>query len=327
MRCLITGSPGWMGTQLAARMLESGAEVRCLVQPSVDVKQLESMGVKIVRGDIRDQVSLKRVCEQIDLVFHCAGIIHPKTPKDFFRINTVGTQNLAEEAIKSGVRRFVYVSSSSAGSGYSLSRATRESDTPRPYKQYGRSKLMAEQYLLQKNNEKKIEIVIIRPHFLYGPAGPLRQLKLIQMMQSTKPILFGDGKTKHSLCHIHNCIDALYAAAHSSTAPGRVYYIADKHPYSTLEIYHDIATALGIRVQPRLFHLPKFSTWRYACVDQIMQGMRFYKPEIHLAWDWSKSIYSDISRASEELSYTPTRNFLSGISEAVKQYRAQGLLS
>src|SRR5262245_22538054 len=126
---LVTGAAGWLGSRLVGA-LEHGLsecdwlpqgnprlQVRCLVLPGEDVALIEELGdrVEIVRGDITRAEDCAKLCEDAAgaVLFHAAGIIHPRRCAEFYQVNVDGTRNVLEAAIAAGVRRAVVVSSNS----------------------------------------------------------------------------------------------------------------------------------------------------------------------------------------------------------------------
>ncbi|MBI4422723.1 MAG: NAD-dependent epimerase/dehydratase family protein [Elusimicrobia bacterium] len=325
MKALVTGAPGWMGSRLVEDLLAQGRQVRCLVHPAFDAEPLRRAGVDAIAGDVTRPESLRGLCRGVSTVFHCAGIIHPRRPRLFYEINTEGTRNLALEAVSGGVRRFIYVSSSSAGAGYSSPRAASESDPPRPFMDYGRSKLLAEAVLESLQAEGKLESVVLRPHWLYGEDGPPRQVRFFQMIRRGSPLLFGTGENRRSLCALRNCVQALLLAETAPRAAGSVYYVADERSYTAAEIYETAAAALGCRIRVRRLPIPAYDSLAYRGLDRLMQGARFAFPETHLAWDWCKNIESSIRKARDELGYRPSDGLSDAFHRAVAGYRARGI--
>lgn len=322
MKTLVTGTPGWLASRLIEVLKAENRNIRCLVQPNVDAGSLSELGVEIVRGDVTSPQSLRGICKDVVTVFHCAGIIHPRNPRQFYEINTFGTKNLLEEAIKEKVEKFIYVSSSSAGAGYGASNPTDESKLGRPFMDYGLSKIKAEQALNNVCSEGKIKTVVIRPHWLYGLGVFGRQLGFVKMIKKGRPLLFGNGKNYRSLCDVHNCVQALILAEKSEKAVGQTYYIADEKPYQLLYLYNTVAKLLNIEIRPRSIYTPVEGSLLYDVFDRFMQGLRFYFPEIHLAFDWAKNIVSSIDKAKAELGYSPRIDFEKGMRDAIDWYKA-----
>lgn len=166
MKILITGSSGFIGSELA-KHLEGKHEI---------------IGYDIKEGkDILDQEQLNRAMKSVDVVVHLAALRKPYEDKrfaDYFRINCEGTFNVAEAAIKSGVKRIVYTSSTSyygAERGIPFPVPIRESNPVLTQHTrveelscrdcdiaYSTSKVIAEQILANYGLTKKLEVIILR---------------------------------------------------------------------------------------------------------------------------------------------------------------------
>jgi nucleoside-diphosphate-sugar epimerase len=126
---LITGACGWLGKNLARaiaerslnldllRQLSRGMRIRCLILPNEDPSGLRvlSSPIEVLRGDIRNPTDCATFCEGAKdaVLFHTAGLIHPRRVQDLYAVNVGGTENLLSAAIAAGVRRAVVVSSNS----------------------------------------------------------------------------------------------------------------------------------------------------------------------------------------------------------------------
>lgn len=133
------------------------------MHPSSNPASLQACGAEIFKGDITVPASLQDSCAGIQAVCHCAGIIRHRKAALFYKINTQGTIHLAQEVIRNNVERFIYVSSSSAGTGSHTGCPLTEKDAVKPYLDYGRSKILAEEAPLDFHRQDRIEAVIIRP--------------------------------------------------------------------------------------------------------------------------------------------------------------------
>ena len=110
---LVTGATGHIGNVLVRSLLEKGRKVRALVLPGEDLTPLRGLDVQVVVGDVLDQETLTRASEDIEVVYHLAGMISILPGRDDFveRVNVLGTQNALRAALGAGVQRFVYTSS------------------------------------------------------------------------------------------------------------------------------------------------------------------------------------------------------------------------
>ncbi len=332
MKTLVTGAPGWLGDTLV-QTLVNGAEgyevpkrdVRCLVMKGADASKLRKLGVETVEGDMRDAASLEKAVDGVETVFHCAGLIHPKRIKELFDINTKGTQDLLAAAARKGVRRVVFVSSNSpAGTNKRRDVPMREDDPPRPYKAYGRSKHLAECAVREYQRSGKLETVIVRPCWFYGPNQPARQSRFFNMIKAGNPLVFGDGKNLRSMSYVDNLVQGLVLAEKTAAANGRTYWIADERPYETLEIYRTIAELLEVKdFMPR--HIPGFSCTIAEIADTLIQTTGMYWTEMHVAGEMNKNIACTVEKAKNELGYAPAIELREGMRRSIEWCRANGM--
>lgn len=325
---LVAGAPGWLGTRLLEALADpehplqkysahKHRKVKALVLPNMNTSTLPS-NVELVNGNVLDKASLEKAMEGVDTVFHLVGIIHPKKIKQLFEINTQGTLNMLEAAAKAGVKRFVFISSnSSAGVNLTHNDLMKESDKPRPYMAYGKSKLQAEEHVLKFVQEKKLEAVILRPCWFYGPGNgqPERQLRFFRMIQKGNPIMFGNGHNKRSMSYLDNTIQGMLLAEKTPEANGQIYWIADEKPYETIEIYQTIAGLFGTTLKPR--KIPGLASFICRIVDRVLQAVDMYITEFHVAGEMDRSIACDISKAKQELGYNPEVGLEEGMRRSI----------
>ncbi|MCP4679582.1 MAG: NAD(P)-dependent oxidoreductase [Deltaproteobacteria bacterium] len=325
MKTLVTGAPGWLGTRLVEILRARERAVRCLVLPSTDRTHLEKLGAEVVLGDLSRPGSIAGIGDGVDTVFHLAGVIHPRRTRAFYNINVRGTENLLTEAVRSGADRFLLVSSNSAaGTNHSKHRMMRESDPPRPYKHYGRSKHRTEDLVNRAYAEEKIKTTIIRPCWYYGTRQPARQTTFFKMIKTGSPIIFGDGSNLRSLSYLDNIVDALLLAEEKEIAIGKTYWIADRRPYSVLEIYQTIARLLDVaELRPRF--LPSLTSTVCELADSLIQHRGFYIKELHVAGEMTKNITCSIDKAKKELSYEPRIALEEGMRRSIEWCRANGV--
>ncbi|MEW6106136.1 MAG: NAD-dependent epimerase/dehydratase family protein [Bacillota bacterium] len=109
----VTGATGHIGNVLVRELLAHGQRVRALIPPFEDPAPLDGLDVEKVEGDILDVGSLVRAFKWSDVVYHLAGIVSIVSGKRdlLYRVNVVGTRNVVETCLETGVRRLVYTSS------------------------------------------------------------------------------------------------------------------------------------------------------------------------------------------------------------------------
>jgi nucleoside-diphosphate-sugar epimerase len=330
---VVTGAPGWLGTSLVEALVKGATyparriepqRVRCVVQLGVDVAPVERLGAEIVRADLRDPRALAGACQGASVVFHAAGIIHPQRVQDLYDINVEGTRNILSEAVSAGVRRFVLVSSNSpAGLNASAARLMTEDDPPRPYLNYGLSKLQAEWLVNDAHRAGRIEGVVVRPCWFYGPNQPLRQSRFFHMIKGGKPIVIGRGDNLRSMSYVDNTVQGLLLAAGVAAAAGKTYWITDRRPYSFIEILETVAKVLEVQIRPR--YLPRVGSDVARLADSLLQMTGLYNQEIHVAGELAESIAVSIDAARRDLGYDPEIELEEGMRRSIAWCRANGV--
>lgn len=336
MKVLLAGVPGWLGSRFL-EILRKGYNdegpsnnwaVRCLVHDAISTSSVNQLPdvqrIEIVRGDVAKTETLENAMQGVDIVFHMIGIIHPRRTRELYQINTLGTENLLTASLAAGVKRFIYVSSNSAAGVNKSSRLMAEGDKLHPCLNYGWSKYQAERKVQDFQETGKIETVILRPCWYYGPYQPPRQTKFFKMIKEGNPVIFGNGHNLRSMSYVDNVCQAMILAAQKERANGQTYWIADARPYSIYEIYATIAELLGVKnFRPR--RLPSFSSEAFLIFDTMLQTLGFYMPEIHVAGEMNKNIACSIQKAQEELGYQPRITLREGMRRSIEWCRNNGI--
>lgn len=307
---LVTGSAGFIGSNLVEAILNLGYKVRGLDNFSTGKKEnvesfLANPNYEFIEGDIRDLDTCMKACEGINYVLNQAawGSV-PRSiemPLFYEEVNIKGTLNMMEAARQSGVKKFVYASSSSVyGDEPNLPKKEgREGNVLSPYaltkkvdEEYG--KLYTKLYGLNTYGLRYFNVFGRRqdPDGAYAAVIP----KLIkQLLNDEQPTINGDGKQSRDFTYIENVIEANLKACNAShEAAGQAYNIAYGGREFLIDIYNHLLNALGKDIQP------------------IFGPDR--KGDI-------KHSNADISKAKELLGYSPEWDFGKGITEAIDWYK------
>lgn len=334
---LVTGAAGWLGSRLVESLVRGLPEhdelkspaanlsIRVLLLPGQDPTFLKKLSntIEIVTGDIRQADDCAKFCAEAQgaVLFHTAGIIHPRRVRDFFEINRDGTTNLLDAGIKAGVRRAVIVSSNSpCGCNPHPDHLFDELSPFNPYMNYGRSKMEME--LAVRERAGKIETVLIRAPWFYGPNQPPRQTLFFQMIRDGKGPIVGNGNNLRSMAYVDNLCQGLILAAIRELAAGQVYWIADKRPYTMNEIIDTIERLLekefGHKCAHKRMKLPGFASEVAWLADKTLQALGIYHQKIHVLSEMNKTIACSVARAEKELGYKPTVALEEGMRRSLK---------
>ncbi|MBC2705963.1 NAD-dependent epimerase/dehydratase family protein, partial [Desulfobacula sp.] len=202
-----------------------------------------------------------KTLKDIDVVIHLAARAHIITKSvhdrhnEFLDINFHGTRNLAEQAVKSGVKRFVFISSIGVnGKSTKNGMAYTEADVENPHNSYSVSKLKAEQALKKLEANTNMEVVIIRSPLVYGPDVKANFLRLLNLVNTGLPLPFAGIKNKRSFIAIDNLVDAIAECAVHAKAGGETFIVSDDQALSIPQLLKKISNVMGRN--PRLFYFP-----------------------------------------------------------------------
>ncbi len=307
---LVTGGAGFIGSNLCEALLRLGYRVRCLddlstgKQANVDLFS-DDPNYSFIKGDIKDLDVCMSACEGVDYVLNQAawGSV-PRSiemPLFYCANNVLGTVNMMEAARQSGVKKFVYASSSSVyGDEPNLPKKEgREGNLLSPY---AVTKRADEEWAKQYTHHYGLDTYGLRYFNVFGrrqdPNGAYAAVipKFIrQLMHGERPTINGDGWQSRDFTYVENIVEAnLKACLAPSSAAGQAFNIAYGGREYLNDSYRGRVDALGVDIEP------------------------IYGPE--RAGDIRHS-NADTSKARELLGYDPDWDFERGIKAAIEWYK------
>ena len=251
---MVTGANGFVGEALVTSlMLKDFAVRRAVRHMSCEISDDESV---FFSGDINGSTNWMDGLEGVEVVVHTAARVHVMDERsldpiaEFRRVNVLGSVNLARQAARSGVKRFIYLSSVKVnGELSSVGCSLKASDTPRPLGAYAISKSEAELELLEVASETDLEVVIIRPPLVYGPGVKANFALLIRAIRMGIPLPFGMiTANRRSMVSLYNLIDFVTVCLEHPAARNETFMISDGHDVSTADLVARISNVLGKNV-------------------------------------------------------------------------------
>ncbi len=278
---LITGANGFIGLRLVQYIKNMDFDIRILSRKSSD--SFESIQCDFLKNIIPDNSM-----NSIDTVIHLAGFAHDsradsETSMIYKKINFDATMQLANLAVKSGVKTFVFVSSVKAGGKINNKRCIGEIDQGDPEGEYGKSKRNAELGLLELGKDSKMNVVIVRSSLVYG-RGMKGNLNL--MLTGIKNGWFPplpQVLNQRSMVHVDDLVRALFFLSSDKRARGEIFIVTDGIPYSSREIYVAMCKILGKKV-PR-WTIP---LWVFTVMSKLSKSFD-YKIDKLLGDEWYSS--------------------------------------
>lgn len=248
---LVTGASGFIGRALCLFLREKGWRLRAAVRSAGAGVQGADETVRI--GGIDGRTDWAEALSGVDAVVHLAARVHVMrdTSEDplgaFRRINVKGTEHLAREALRAGVKRFVFISSIKVN-GEGRERPYTELDPPAPEDAYGISKKEAEDLLRHIARETGLEVVILRLPLVYGPGVKANFKSLIKIVRMGLPLPFKGVSNKRSFVYVGNVVDAIKACLIHPLAAGETFFLSDGEDVSTPELLRLIARAMNKKI-------------------------------------------------------------------------------
>ncbi|MGH8509364.1 MAG: NAD-dependent epimerase/dehydratase family protein [Gammaproteobacteria bacterium] len=336
---LVTGALGWLGTNLVAALSKglpdcealarppADLNIRCLVLPGQSSAPLNTFSerVQVIEGDLRSPEDCERLCKEAEgaILFHTAGMIHPKRVSEFYQVNVNGTTNVLNAAVKTKVRRAVVISSNSpCGYNRHPDHLFDEESPYCPYMNYGRSKMLMELVVKERAAESGMEAVILRAPWFYGPHQPPRQTLFFRMIREGKAPIVGRGRNLRSMAYTDNIAQGMLLAAINEAAAGETFWIADERPYSMNEIIDTIERLLEDEFDQMCAHqrmkLPGVASEIALLVDATLQRLGLYHQKIHVLSEMNKTIACSITKAKRLLGYDPKVSLEEGMRRSLK---------
>ena len=332
-RILVTGATGFIGSFIVEEALNKGMEVWAAVRKTSSLEYLRDSRIHRIELNLSSEDDLKNQLKDhlFDYVVHAAGVTKCIHQEDFYRINTEGTKNLvnAIRTLKMPLKRFVYLSSLSIFGPIREQQPYQEiteADTPQPNTAYGKSKLLAEQFLDSINeslkaDEEPFPYVILRPTGVYGP----REKDYFLMAKSIKghsDFSVGYKQQDITFVYVQDVVQAVFLAIDYGKT-GRKYFLSDGQVYQSSTFSNLIHQALGrpwwIRIKAPIWILRvvTFFGEHIGRMTGKITALNNDKYHILKQRNWR----CDIQPAIDELGYHPEYPLELGVPLTIRWYK------
>lgn len=290
----VTGAGGFVGRHLVAELTRRGVEA------------------VPVRRSLAQDTDWSGALSGCDAVVHLAAAAHEAAERyargddyeSLRSLNALATERLAREARAAGVGRFIFVSTIGVHGDDTHGVPITERSAFAPRSLYARSKLEAEERLVEVARATGLVLTILRPPLVYGPGNPGNMRRLLRLLYRGWPLPLASVENRRSLVYVGNLADAIACCIASPRAEGRTYLVSDGAPVSTPELCRALARALGRPA--RLFPVP-------AAVLEIMPPVR----------KLTRSLEVDDRAIRSELGWVPPFTFAEGIRLTAQWYLAR----
>ncbi len=314
---LITGGMGFIGSNLAIRLSNLGADVTILDAMIPDYGGNEfniapvADRVRVNYCDIRDEAAVSYLVRGKDYIFHLAGqvchLMSLSNPFPDIEMNITGTAILMEACRKFNGEALVIYTGTRGQYGPSVSLPVNEEAPTNPKGIYEISNLTAEKIIKVYSDVHGIKSVLLRLTNIYGPRSQMQHSRFgvcnwfIRLaMDNDKIQVFGDGSILRDFCFVDDCVEAILKVALTPAAYGEIFNIGSDIPVSFLELAKII-----IRVAGR-------GQWQYA---EFSAERKAQEPG---------DFYSDITKITRFTGWRPNTTLEQGLASTIDYYTAHG---
>jgi dihydroflavonol-4-reductase len=326
MPIFLTGATGFLGSHVARVLSDQGGNLRLLVRPTSNLKNLEGLKAETATGDLRDSASLEKAMSGCDTVFHVAADyrLWLRDPNEMYRSNVEGTRAILQAARKNGIKHVVYTSSV-ATIGFTRNGRPADEDSPVSLAEmighYKRSKFMAEQIALEAGRNG-LRVITVNPTTPIGeqdvkptPTGRI----VVDFLKGKFPAYVETGL---NLVDVRECALGHIAALEKGRSGER--YILGGENLTLKQILDKLSKISGLP-SPKI-KLPYFVAYIAGAVDQTITGsLRGREPRatVETVRMGKKKMWASSDKAERELGWklVPAENALR---RAVKWFQKNG---
>lgn len=325
---LVTGATGAVGPLVVEAFRAAGYPVRTL---SIDPPPADAWpdDVQTLTGDVADIAAVRAAMQGIEAVIHMAALLHVENPPpalqdQYERINVGGTATVVAAAIQAGVRRVV-IFSTIAVYGRSGGRILTEDTPPCPNTFYARTKLDAEEIVLEAKDAHGRPIgTVLRLGAVYGSKMKGNYRRLVHALAKGRFIPVGKGFNRRTLVYDKDVAHAAVLAAIHPDAGGRIYNVTDGQFHTMKVIIETLCGALGRR-SPRLILPAGPVRFLAGFLEDCARICSLRSPVVRATVDkYTEDMAVDGRRFCTQIGFVPQYDLATGWQKAVTEMRRSG---
>lgn len=234
------------------------------------VPYLENFKVEVKSVD-RNKLSSDIIFTDTNAIIHLAGKAHDlknaSNPNEYYQVNFELTKKLYNSFLKSDAKKFIFISSVKASADY-VDGILTEADVPNPQTHYGKSKLMAEEYIQSQNLPEGKSYYILRPCMIHGPGNKGNLNLLYKFVKKGIPYPLAIFKNKRSFLSVENLCFVIKKLLEKNI-PSGIYNVADDKALATNEVVSILASSMNKK--PKLWSIPSNLIKTVAKIGDILK--------------------------------------------------------
>ena len=298
MKILLTGGNGFIGKHLQTKLHDHD-----LVLTSRE--NMLDNSCKYLNKNISSKENFADCLKGVEVIIHTAARVHKmndtskNSSLDYMETNCLGTLNLAKQAVNSGVKRFIFLSSIKVnGERTHPNKPFRFDDLRKAEDVYAQSKAEAEIGLLQIAEKTQLEVVIIRSPLVYGSGVKANFAALLMLASKNFPLPFGSIKNKRSFVSIDNLASLIISCIHHPKAANKLFLVSDDNDISTSELYTIMVKAFGkkpriFKIRPILLKMVARLIGKKPIIDRLSDDLRIDIKHTKTSLNWKPVVSTD----------------------------------
>ncbi len=303
---LVTGADGFIGSHLCELLLEKGYKVKALAQYNSfnywgwleDIKLNDQ--IEVLNGDIRDQSYCRKICKDVDYIFHLGALIaipySYEAPESYIETNIKGTLNICQAALDNDIIKLIHTSTSEVY-GTAQYAPIDELHPLQPQSPYSASKIGADSMAMSFYNSFDLPLVIARPFNTYGPRQSARAVIpsiISQIADGKTQIKLGDMSPTRDFNFVKDTCKGFIELALCNDAVGEVVNIGSGNEISIKDTFTKIGKIMNKeitflkdeqRIRPK-----KSEVYRLLCDNSKIRKLTGYSPEYDIDAGLSETI-------------------------------------
>ncbi len=325
MKTIVTGATGFLGYNLAKRLLELGFIVVALGRNTEKGKLLTDIGCEFIQVDLTDKDKLLQIFNGADYVFHCAAKSSLwGSYKSFYNSNVTGTQNVVDACIKNNVKKLVHVSSPSIYFEFSDKFDIKETDKlPKKFvNYYAKTKYLSE-CVVDEGIKNGLNAIIIRPRAIFGAGDTALIPRLIRANAEKFIPKTVKNDILIDITHVKNVVESMILAMNADKKfNGQKYNITNGENIKFYSCIENLITNLGMK-----YNSKNISYCAVMLIASFLEFIYKFLPNKEPVFTkYSVGLISfnqtlDISKAKNELGYKPVISVEEGFKEVANAYK------
>jgi len=327
---LVTGATGAIGPSVVRVLNQEGFHIRTF---SIDspAEGLFPQGVEVLAGDVTDKAAVQSAMQGACAIIHMAALLHIINPpsdlqEKYRRVNTGGTANVIDAAVKADVERIVLFSTI-AVYGPSDGAVLNESSPVRPDTFYASTKHAAEQLVLHaRGSDGRPLGAVLRLGAVYGSRIKGNYRRLTHDLSRHRFVPVGNGLNRRTIVYDKDAARAAALAVTHPAAAGRVFNVTDGSFYRLKDIVESICEALGRK--PPQFSIPSgLARLAAGAVEKSGHAVGLKPPPFRAMINkYTEDIAVDGGLIQKEIGFVPQYDLKTGWQETIREMRLSGEL-